>query len=371
MSTPQIQALYDRIQAANIAYRNSAPIMSDAAYDALEDQLRALDPNHPHFAAIGAAPLAGGGWPKVRHSIPMTSLNKAQTSDDLKSWWPGKPSIITHKLDGISIDLRYEKRRLTQALTRGDGDVGEDITRNVLLMQGVVKQLPPNLPDLVFVRGEIVCLKSDFAVHFQGESNPRNTAAGTAKRQSDPDKCKHLTVVAYQYLRDGVPLPSKAIELGDLASHGFIVPAYYPANTLAQVQAVYDEYVATKRDLLDYEIDGLVIDVDDRDAREALGDLNSRPRGAVAFKFPHDQKPSILRAIRWQVGKSGRITPVADFDEVVLGGAKVKQASLHTVDRVQGLKLWKGCSIMVSRRNDVIPMVEMNLSDNIHVDSLD
>ena len=369
MSTPQIQALYDRIQAANKAYRNGTPIMTDAAYDALEDQLRKLDPNHPHFQTVGAAPLAGGGWPKVRHSIPMGSLNKAQTGDDLKSWWPGRPVCVTHKLDGISVSLRYVDGKLTQALTRGDGDVGEDITRNVLLMQGAVKQIPTK--GTVYVRGEIICRKSDFKVHFQGESNPRNTAAGTAKRQSDPDKCKYLTVVAYQYLPEGVAPNTKQTEINNLISLGFETPSAYWAGSPTEVMAVYDDYIATKRDALDYEIDGLVIDVDNRDAREALGDLNSRPRGSVAFKFPHDQKVTNLRAVRWQVGSSGRVTPVAEFDEIILGGAKVKQASLHTVDRVLGLKLWEGCSIMVSRRNDVIPMVEMNLSDNIHVDSLD
>ena len=369
-----IQNLFDRIQAANAAYRNGTPLMTDAAYDALEDELRKLDPSHPHFATVGAAPLAGGGWPKVRHSIPMGSLNKAQEETDLKDWWPGRLTTITHKLDGISLSLRYENRILVQALTRGDGEIGEDITRNVLLMQGVVRQLPATYktmvgplptPKTANVRGEIICRKSDFAAHFQGESNPRNTASGTAKRQSDPSKCKHLTVVAYQFLPDGKPLAHKRAELVALEDMGFVTSPCFPAATLGEAMTIYTDFVTTKRASLDWEIDGLVIDVDERDAREALGESNGRPRGAIAFKFPHDQKPSILRDVRWQVGKSGRVTPVADFDTVKLAGADVSKASLHNIEIIDALCaeakvacLHAGDSILVARRNDVIPYLE-------------
>lgn len=361
--------LFQRVQAANHAYRNGHPIMSDAAYDALEDELRKLDPGHLYFAKVGAAPLPGGGWPKVQHSIPMGSLNKAQTSDDLKSWWPGSPVLITHKFDGISVGLRYANGKLVQALTRGDGETGEDITRNVVLMQGVVQQIP--MGGTVYVRGEIVCRKSDFKTHFAGESNPRNTAAGTAKRQSDNAKCRHLTVMVYQYLPEGVPLETKRAELEVLEGMGFTIPASYLCNTLAEVQTVYDAYVATKRDALDYEIDGLVIDVNNLDTREALGQSNMRPKGAVAFKFPHDQKVTTLRAIRWQVGKSGRVTPVADFDTVSLAGANVSKASLHNIDYINTLAtdagqthLRVGDEVMVARRNDVIPIVEELITPN-------
>jgi len=359
--------LYKRIQEANHAYRNGNPIMSDAAYDALEDQLRVLDPSHAHFQTVGAAPLPGGGWPKVRHSIPMGSLNKAQTSDDLKSWWPNRLVCITHKLDGISVSLRYVGGKLVQALTRGDGDIGEDITRNVMLMQGAVRIIPKS--GTVYIRGEIVCRKSDFKSYFAGESNPRNTAAGTAKRQSDASKCKHLTVVAYQYMPEGVPSDTKAGEINDLSTMGFVVPPYYEASTLAEAQTIYDQYVATQRDLLDWEIDGLVLDVNDRDAREALGQHNQRPRGAVAFKFGHETRVTTLRDIEWQVGKSGRVTPVAIFDEVDFKGTKVRRASLAGVRQVEHLRLFAGCEVLVSRRNDVIPRVEENVTLGIQNDA--
>ena len=265
--------------------------------------------------------------------------------------------------------LFYKDGQLTQALTRGDGTMGEDITRNVRLMQGAVKQLPPGrVPQIVYVRGEIICRKSDFAAHFQGDSNPRNTAAGTAKRQSDAAKCKHLTVVAYQYLPNGLPVDTKRQEMQALEQLGFIVPAHYLASTPAEVLAVYNEYVASKRAALDYDIDGLVIDVNDSRDREALGETNQRPKGSVAFKFGHETRITTLRAIEWQVGKSGRVTPVAIFDEVDFNGTQVKRASLAGTRQVVHLKLSPGCEVLVSRRNDVIPRLEENVTLGIQND---
>lgn len=385
MATIDIGALVKRLEAAKDAYYNGHPIMSDAQYDALEDELRRIDPQHPFLSKTGAALPINGAWPEVKHTIPMTSLNKAQVLPDLETWFKGcglTPAVGVvwmDKLDGASIELRYERRRLVQAVTRGDGVTGQDITRNVLLMQGAIKMLPPTfspsgspVPDVVFIRGEIVCLLSDFDKYFQGESNPRNTASGTSKRQTGHEKCAHLTIITYDLMPNGQGMATKADELTALAAAGFRVPKWgrVPA-TPAQVEAVYQQYVTSVRKTLDYLIDGLVVMVDDRNARESLGDLNGNPRGAVAYKFPHDSKPTVLRNIRWQVGNSGRVTPVAEFDSVNLAGAQVTQASLHTAKRVEKLKLFIGCRILVSRRNDVIPMVEANLDEGINLNDLD
>ena len=380
MSTnPRIATLAKQLEAASAAYYGGGkPIMSDAAFDALRDELETLDPNHAFLKVVGA-PAPSGGWNKVKHAIPMRSLNKAQPVDgnqhaELDSWASGKGTdfLVTEKLDGISIALTYRNGKLVQALTRGDGETGEDITRNVLLMKGFPRVLPD--PGTTYVRGEVVCLKSDFKRHFPGESNPRNTASGTAKRQSDPAPCKHLTIIAYQYLPNGMPPATKADELEALKRLGFTIPNY-GVGPLQYVQGYYEQYVAVVRDQIDYDIDGLVVEVNDRDAREALGERNHRPAGAVAYKFPHEQKPTILRAIRWQVGKSGRVTPVAEFDTVNLAGANVKQASLHNVGNIQRLvdeyhgsshpggDLAVGDKILVARRNDVIPYVEALLDD--------
>jgi len=376
-----IAKLAARVKAAKDAYYNHAPLMTDAEYDALEDQLRQLNPTNPVLALIGAAP-SGGGFLKVKHDIPMGSLNKAQHSKDLTDWFhncnlkPGDDILVTDKLDGISVSLRYEKRHLVQGLTRGDGVTGEDITRNVLLMKGAVKVLPAKLngnttPDLVFVRGEIVVLKSDFVAHFPGESNPRNTAAGTSKRQSDNSKCRFLTIKAYQLLPDGRGMASKFTELSELDWMGFQTPMYQLCANEKNVQDRYAEYVDSAREALDYDIDGLVIDVNISSMREALGEKNGRPKGAIAFKFPHEEKETYLRNVRWQVGASGRVTPVAEFDVVSLAGANVKQASLHNISNIAGLTaavgqniLAEGDKILVARRNDVIPYVEAVIEAN-------
>ncbi len=363
------KALSQRITDANEAYRNGNPIMSDAAFDALEAELRRLDPSNPWFNRTGAPVPTISGWRKVKHGMPMRSLNKAQDAVDMQAWFsriPRKDVFVTEKMDGISIALRYENGKLTQALTRGDGVIGEDITRNVRLMKG----LPAQAGILTgYVRGEIVCLKSDHVKHFAGDSNPRNTAGGTAKRQSDPGPCKHLTVFAYQILSNDFTDLTKDHEFGNLITYGFTVPNYHHLGSLKDIEDLYTAYVDGDRKSLDYDIDGLVVEVNNTATRESLGEKNHRPFGAIAYKFPSESSPSILRDILWQVGKSGRITPVAVFDTVKLAGANVTKASLHNVDYYSQLAgeigqkvLSVGDKILVSRRNDVIPYVESALS---------
>lgn len=357
------ESLIKRLEDANEAYRNGTPIMSDAAYDALEDKLRRVDPTNAWFKRTGAPAPVNGSWPKVAHTIPMRSLNKAGTEEEFLAWWPNAPSVLMDKLDGASVQLTYQGGKLRQAATRGDGAVGENITRNVLLMKGVPHTIKNT--GLVQVRGEIVVTREDFALHFEGESNPRNTASGTAKRQSDPEKCAHLTVIAYQLFEDGETLPSKEDELRQLRDLGFDVVSWYSVETAQEVFDIYRSYIKGVRDAAQTDIDGLVIEVSDRVVRERMGEKNNRPAGAVALKFPHDNCPTILRDVIWQVGKSGRITPVAVFDEVDLAGAKVKRASLHNLDQIERLLentgqtvLSEGDLILASRRNDVIPAVE-------------
>jgi DNA ligase (NAD+) len=354
---------------ARDAYYNGHPHMTDEKFDRLEGQLRLLDSNHTFFSQVGA-PAPVNGWAKVKHVIPMGSQQKAQGKEDMASWHQGvvgsNQMIVMDKLDGISISLRYEGGRLVQAVTRGDGVEGEDITRNVKLMQVPLNpQIETSyIPDC-WVRGEIVCRRSDFDAHFPGESNPRNTASGTSKRQSDPSKCKHLTVIAFECLNDAGNHMTKGEELVRLEQHGFTVPQYQGADDLDEVFDIYDEYLVSTRDSLDYETDGLIVRIDNNDEWTAAGEKNHRPAGSIAYKYPHDAKETTLNAIKWQVGKSGRITPVAEFDSVSLAGANVQRASLHNISNIESVAsegghtgLRKGDLIMVSRRNDVIPYVE-------------
>ena len=300
-----------QLREARTAYYNHQPLMSDAAFDALEDELRGLDPQHPYWSEVGAP--VNGDWPKATHKIPMGSLDKVQTAEEMQAWHNGcglhkdDPVMVMDKLDGASIELVYQHGRLKQAITRGDGTVGDDITRNVCLMKGV----PLVLKQSSFtgsVRGEVVCLKSDFRTHFkdEGYSNPRNTANGIMKRQDDPEPCRHLTVICYEILPEDGALWSKSTELRRLLDLGFTVPNSTRCIGTGEVRWVYDSYVDSRREELDYDIDGLVVYVDDTEKRLSLGDHNMRPKGAVAYKFPHEQKQTVLQRVDWQVGPTGR-----------------------------------------------------------------
>jgi DNA ligase (NAD+) len=372
-----MMTLLNRLKMANEAYRNGAPHLTDAQYDALENELRqtmrvASGPDlkkAQDFLTNVGAPAPSNGWDKVKHRVPMGSLNKAQDETEMKAWAAtllavDSDILVMDKLDGISISLRYDKGVLTQAVTRGDGSIGEDITRNVRLMQ-----VPNDAEDATFtgyVRGEIICHHTEFAANFPGESNPRNTAAGTAKRQSDNSKCKHLAVIAFQWLPDSGDLILKSDELMLLAKRNFYTPRRALVKTGATgVQKVYEQYINTERASLPYDVDGLVLAINDNENWNKVGMKNHRPAGSVAYKFPHEAQPTTLRDIRWQVGNSGRITPVAEFDVVNLAGANVKQASLHNVANIETVAkaggesdLRPGDRILVSRRNDVIPYVE-------------
>ena len=368
-----IDTLAARRKAGSDAYYNGVPIMSDHDWDLLDDELRRLDPNHPDLKAVGAPAPTSGAFAKVKHTIPMGSLNKAKNLAEMQTWYAGCPNgktlIAMDKLDGGSLSVLYVKRKFTQAVTRGDGDIGQDVTRNAMLIQGMVKMLPPTLPDgtpmpdNVWVRGEVIIMHADFKQYFPGESNPRNSANGTLVRQSDNAKCAHLTLKAYNLCPNGVGMAKKSEELTTLAAWGFQFPKWSLCAGMTELEIVYQDYVATIRKNIGYEIDGIVTEFDDLDFRESQGDLGGRPKASVAYKFPYAQAETILRAILDQVGKSGRITPVAIYDEVILGGRKNDRCSLAGYRQVEHLRLFPGCRIIVAMRGDVIPRVEANLDE--------
>ena len=233
-----------------------------------------------------------------------------------------------------------------------------------------MKGIPKNVRDFTgYIRGEIVLKKSDHKKHVPEYKNPRNAASGIAKRESDPTPCKHLTVVCYQVITKKHKITTKTMEMKLLKALGFVIPNWAEAADEKAVEKYYQKYVKTTRDKLDYEIDGLVLEYDDLEVMEYLGEHDGRPKGARAYKFPHAQQPTKLKEIVWQVGNSGRVTPVAVFEPVELAGATVGQASLHNESNV--LRLAEKCpqgllgmddTILVSRRNDVIPYVEKVVS---------
>ena len=379
MSQREIKDLVEQLQQARDAYYNDDPVMSDAEYDALEDELRELDSKNLFFKQVGSKAEKSTKWKRVQHSAPMGSLMKVQTQEEFDKWAAdieaklskaeqagdidkvSRDVVFSDKLDGISLSLHYENGKFKQGLTRGDGIIGEDISRNVRLMKGFVEEVR----DLTgHIRAEIVLKKSDHKKHVPEYKNPRNAASGIAKRESDPKPCQYLTIICYQMLSDQHDIKTKSVEFKLLKALGFITPRWKKVKP-SDVAAIYTDYVDKTRDELDYEIDGGVIEHDDLRAMEHLGDHDGRPKGARAFKFPHAQQPTRLREIVWQVGNSGRVTPVAYFDTVELAGASVSQASLHNLGNIGRLAdacpqklLGMSDMILVSRRNDVIPYVE-------------
>src|SRR4051812_33041679 len=351
------------------AYYNGQPLVSDAAYDALEDELRNLDPDHAILQSIGA-PLRGAevvtAWEKARHAIPMGSLNKAVSEDEFRQWAArcdelGKKGkleaitdnlFVTEKLDGLSLAVTYDKGKLADALTRGDGEVGERITQNAARMKGVPKQLAE--PVSVTVRGEIILKLSDMKKAFPGAANPRNQASGTSKR-FDGQGCEHLTVLFYDL--DGEEHATEQQKFKRLSALGLIVPNF-KATDLDGALELHQEYAKQKRAALDYEIDGLVVRANNVHAQHMLGEKGNRPRAAIAFKFASQAKVTTLVEIVWETGSSGRVSPVAVVEPVELAGAVVRRASLHTAANIAELGIGIGDEVLVSRRNDVIPYVE-------------
>lgn len=337
----------DEVEQADKQYHGGDdPQLSDEAYDALKDEIRERDPDNPILKKVGCTPVTA--WPKVDHSIPMGSLEKVNTDEQFDAWakTTGVDEFcVSEKLDGISISLRYEGGRLIQALTRGDGTTGEDITPNVLRMKGI----PHRLDVDATVRGEIILRKSDFAEHFQDKKNTRNAAAGTAKR-FDGARCEHLTVVCYQV--PTLDCERAAEQFVWLEQHRFETPFWRVTTDPKKIVREHD------REALDYDIDGMVVAVDDMETWIEMGEHDGRPKGSRAFKFASPAKVTVALGVENQVGGTGRVTPVAVFEPVELLGATVTQASLYNYGYINEIGFDLGARILIKRANDVIPRVE-------------
>ena len=327
MSKDRIKELADKITTARNDYYNNEPKVSDKVFDAWVDELKDLDPNNDAVTAVGAS-VPPTEWKKAKHQIPMGSLEKVNLPEELAKWIddaaPKEPLLVIDKLDGLSIELVYDNGKLFQAITRGDGIIGEDITANVIKMNGALTKLSNNFTGSI--RGEIIMKKSVHQKHFSDKANPRNAASGTCKRL-DGMGSEHLDVFVYQVLGD-VDFKTEEDQFKWLISNKFTVPNYWVFNTVAEVSSHWRSYQDNQRDGLDYDIDGLVVRVNDLAKQIALGDINLRPKGARAFKFDNEARESVIRDIHCSVGNSGRLTPVATVDPVILFGAQVSNASL-------------------------------------------
>jgi len=372
----RINQLERQIRKNRELYYNGNPEVDDDVFDAWVDELRTAEPDNAALFEVGAPVDDNSHWEVIEHKIPMTSLDKVNTEAELREWLRQRPAsayCVQEKMDGISNSLEYNDGKLLRAVTRGGGDKGEDITRNVLKMNGADRFSVDNITPH-FIRGEIMMFADDFDAfndvcverkwRDEPYKNARNGASGTARRL-DGVGSEFLTFVAYDYF-DGMDLPdileSRTLEM--LEESGYKVPFYERVTSIDRIVEIYNEYVGSKRANLPYEIDGLVIKVDSKDEAARLEKKlqsstrsGKNPKSAVAWKFEAEARETKLVGIEWNLGKGGRVTPIALLEPIELGGVTVKRASLHNWDNVKALNLAPNCDVLVKRANDVIPQV--------------
>lgn len=353
----KIEKLAKRIFEAQHAYYNlGTPILSDQAYDSLVDELKQLDANHPAITSVGAETKVSE-WEKRSHKIPAGSLDKVNTPAEFTKWVNDHASaqqfVSMDKIDGLTICLSYEDGLLTEAITRGNGLIGENLYQNVKRMEGITSKLSSKFSGII--RGEIVLKTQVWKNSFPDLTNPRNGAVGISKRLDGTDVDK-LSVICYQAIGD-VSFKTEIEQLKWLDKEGFLTPKYKLCKTTEEVIALWNDYQSSIRATLPYEIDGLVIRINNLEFQDSLGETNLRPKGAKAFKFDAETKITKVKAINWQVGNSGRITPVAEVESVFLAGANIERVSLHNYSNVKELEIDVGAEVLLKRANEVIPYI--------------
>jgi DNA ligase (NAD+) len=369
------------LQANDSYYNKSFSTMSDAGYDNLKDEFTRLYPNDPLLKTIGAPIPETSEWEKSKHNIPMTSCNKVNTTDEFVKWAKDNKLHIeelmtSEKLDGISLSIDYVDGKMVRATTRGDGVIGENIMANVLRMQNVKEILP--LPFTGSLRGEIMMKMEDFkAVNLvceqRGErlyQNVRNGASGIAKGY-DGKYTEYLYIEYYNAIYADVDYFSA---VGDFQTKqevydfieedlGLKTCKHFLGN-IETTKLVYNEYEQDVRAGLNHAIDGLVIEPNNISKLISLGMLSENYKGMIAWKFTSEKRKTRVVDVEWQLGNSGRITPVIIMETVEIMGVKVSRASVHNLEMFLGFNFHKCDLVLVERANDVIPQICENLSNH-------
>ena len=380
----EYQQLVDEIRRHNDLYYNQdAPEISDFEYDALMRQLKEIEREHPEYITSDSPTQKVGGKRvmgiPVQHKVPMLSLEDVFSLEDVRAFVRSIKEIdplatfsVEQKIDGLSLSLEYHDGKLIRASTRGDGFEGEDVTENARHIQGIPLTIhPPYILDQIDgyfeVRGECYMSYAAFedANRQQAEhgkklfANARNCAAGTL-RQADPAVVEQrgLEVLIFNVQQPNVALSehSHGSQLNLLEEWGF---ACAPRGTFHDENGVVVaiEKIGSKRSSLPYSIDGAVVKVNSHSLRQRLGERTKTPRWAVAFKYPPEEKETTLINIRLQTGRTGKVTPVAEFEPVMLAGTTVSNATLHNQGRIDELALNIGDTIVVRKAGDIIPEI--------------
>lgn len=369
-------------------YVLDAPSVPDAEYDRTFNELKALEALYPEFKNPASPTARVGGavrsdLAKVTHAVPMLSIHtetdfssegaiafdrRVRSELGLSDDDPAIHYDCELKFDGLAANLRYEKGVLVQAATRGDGQVGEDVTANVRTIRSIPLKLEGDVPDVLEVRGEVIMHREDFEALNRRQAelgqklfvNPRNAAAGSL-RQLDPTVTAKRSLRFYAYalgeVSGGAFAPTQTEVLNRLESLGFPVAKQHSAVMGPEALARFHDDIEALRPTLPFDIDGVVYKVDDLELQKRLGFIAREPRWACAHKYPPEEALTICEAIDIQVGRTGKLTPVARLKPVFVGGVTVSNATLHNEDHIAGLDLRAGDTVVVRRAGDVIPEV--------------
>ncbi|GHN23395.1 DNA ligase [Lactobacillus delbrueckii] len=371
----QLRAQLD--QWAKAYYEQDAPVVEDHVYDEKYARLLELEAAYPELKSADSITQRVGGevnsdLPKVEHQVPMLSMGDVFSKEELAEFDQRVQKAIGHpvaynvelKIDGLSLSLEYKEGRLKRASTRGNGQVGEDVTKNVKYIKDVPQKLPKAIT--TEVRGECYMSKEAFAKLNQerdeaGESifaNPRNAAAGSL-RQLDPKvtKKRQLSTFIYTWINPPAGIDSQHQAICEMAKLGFHTNENgRRLENLADVYDYIDEFTK-KRDSLPYVIDGIVLKVDDLALQADLGNTVKVPRWEIAYKFPPEEEETVVREIEWTVGRTGVVTPTAVMDPVRLAGTTVARASLHNPDLLAKLDVRLGDTVKLHKAGDIIPEI--------------
>jgi DNA ligase (NAD+) len=391
----KLESLRDKIRHHEyLYYVQDNPEISDADFDKLMLQLKQIEADHPDLITPDSPTQRVGGKPregfvKVPHSSPMLSLDNTYNEEELRDWerrvheLSGRSDVdyvCELKLDGMSLALIYEHGVLVRGITRGDGSVGEDVTLNVRTVRSIPLRIPAEklkkagMPADFEVRGELLMPTASFKrINEERErdglptyANPRNFTAGTVRQlDSNVTAERRLDYFPYILLQNGRTYFDRHWKtLGALDTAGFKVnPNRKLVSTMDEVWAFIAEWEA-KRDSLPYEIDGIVVKVDRTALQDELGFTGKAPRWAIAYKYAARAGITKLEGVRWQVGRTGKLTPVAELVPVSIGGTTVRNATLHNMDEIQRLGVKIGDWVQVERGGDVIPKVAKVIDDD-------
>jgi len=349
---------------SDIYFNEAKQEITDAEYDELVAELTELDPESPALVEVGSVPSYGR---KVKHSSTMGSLKKATTVDEVMAWHEacgGGDIVLMPKMDGLAIRLNYRSGRFVQAATRGDGEIGQDVTDNARGVDGVREEIEDKGP--VEMRGEVYMPKDVFRGFQETGSidfaNPRNAAAGSLCAK-DPKVTASRGLCFRCYEITGVHGLESETARHVYAKNELGVPYvsmkrfHDGPNLRAELEAELHDCEFSKRQKMNFEIDGMVLAIGDLETQEELGWSGRRPNGKIAYKFRPEQKVAVVRSVDWQVGRTGRMTPMARIEPTALSGSVVKNVTLHNQKFLEELGLCAGCRVLVQKAGDIIPQV--------------